>query len=436
MSTTLTSTGLPLGAQQPSQTFSPSATSSATSSSSGPTPPGSELYLFTFLTTLLLLLGVSVAIIIRSLILRRRFRRRVQEAIANGVLIPGLMTEPTNREIGEKPKMWNVWIGTPEAKLKNSETTGEEDSDMPMPDGLSSVLPISATKLASESGSRTRLQSGLMPSHIGLYANQNNAPFFHRFFPRRPRTPENPTPSSLEAQTQQTPGTGTETRGSSSISPNAITGSSTGGSELAASSSTAPPPVPPNTVQVSLLIAMPSAAQSRYEAYVAQSNPNKGAISLPLPTLHPLAGSEDKTSSGPKSSDSELEEIDPDAESTRNQNEIGLVSEEKEKVDSSVSRPHSHSPSDAEAGGHRHPHRLSESSIAKGKMPEFSLSHSHPHSHPGDHQAGVWNHLEEGEIPYMEFGVLEVVLEGTVSAVDDEKEQGSMTGSSESGSSR
>ena len=34
-------------------------------------------------------------------------------------------------------------------------------------------------------------------------------------------------------------------------------------------------------------------------------------------------------------------------------------------------------------------------------------SHLHHHQHAGE---GVWSHLEEGEIPYMEFGVLEVVM--------------------------
>lgn len=68
-------------------------------------------------TTLLLLLGVSCAIIVRSLVLRRRFRRRVQEAIANGVYVPGMMGESHRRDIGEKPTMWEAWIGAPESSL-------------------------------------------------------------------------------------------------------------------------------------------------------------------------------------------------------------------------------------------------------------------------------------------------------------------------------
>ncbi|KZT33767.1 hypothetical protein SISSUDRAFT_380694 [Sistotremastrum suecicum HHB10207 ss-3] len=91
-----------------SQTASPSSTPAP---STGGT--GSELYL----TTLLLLLGVSCAIIVRSLVLRRRFRRRVQEAIANGIYVPGMMGGSHRRDIGEKPTMWEAWIGSPESSL-------------------------------------------------------------------------------------------------------------------------------------------------------------------------------------------------------------------------------------------------------------------------------------------------------------------------------
>ena len=42
---------------------------------------------FTFLATLFLLLAISSAIIMRGIFLRRRFRRRLEEAIAAGVLL-------------------------------------------------------------------------------------------------------------------------------------------------------------------------------------------------------------------------------------------------------------------------------------------------------------------------------------------------------------
>jgi hypothetical protein len=183
---------------------------------------------------------------------------------------------------------------------------------------------------------------------------------------------------------------------------------------------------------------MPSAAQSRYEAYVAQSNPstNKGAITLPLPQLHPhphplhplhpLANTNSDQKLSTKHSETDSKRVsstldadaDTDVDSTRTKNQFQLQNEEEEdKLD----RIHSH--------------RLSESSIAKGKMPELPLSSlsflhsnppSHPHSHPNGHghahgqgygAGGAWSYLEEGEIPYMEFGVMEIVL-------DDQKKSG------------
>ncbi|KZT60116.1 hypothetical protein CALCODRAFT_150477 [Calocera cornea HHB12733] len=70
-----------------------------------------SLYLFTFLTTLLLLLTVSFGIVLRSFVLRRRFRRRVEAAIAAGVLLPGSLNAGRgDRRLQEKPKLWEVWM--------------------------------------------------------------------------------------------------------------------------------------------------------------------------------------------------------------------------------------------------------------------------------------------------------------------------------------
>lgn len=86
------------------------------------------LYLFTFLTTLLLLLGVSCGIIARSVVRRRRFRQQVEEALARGLPLPQDLVEGTQEAetnlqfvltgrtrrrrrrppLGPKPVLWEV----------------------------------------------------------------------------------------------------------------------------------------------------------------------------------------------------------------------------------------------------------------------------------------------------------------------------------------
>jgi len=71
----------------------------------------SSLYLYTFLATLVLLLGVSGAVIIRSLLLRRRHRRMVEEAIRNGTYV----APAERRRFGEgppqkKPEMYDSYL--------------------------------------------------------------------------------------------------------------------------------------------------------------------------------------------------------------------------------------------------------------------------------------------------------------------------------------
>lgn len=65
--------------------------------------------------TLVLLLAVSSAIVIRSLILRRRHQRLVEEAIRTGTWLPHTLDAPTGRrrrDIGQKPKLWEAWLHT------------------------------------------------------------------------------------------------------------------------------------------------------------------------------------------------------------------------------------------------------------------------------------------------------------------------------------
>lgn len=71
--------------------------------------------------TLVLLLAVSSAIVIRSLILRRRHQRLVEEAIRTGTWLPHNYDSPSGRrrrDIGQKPKLW-------EARLHHNDDDGD-----------------------------------------------------------------------------------------------------------------------------------------------------------------------------------------------------------------------------------------------------------------------------------------------------------------------
>ena len=78
----------------------------------------STLYLFTFLIVLVILAVISAALLFRAYYIRRRFRRRIQNAIATGQALPpdalaGLgVVRPTQRkgekDVGPMPIMWEA----------------------------------------------------------------------------------------------------------------------------------------------------------------------------------------------------------------------------------------------------------------------------------------------------------------------------------------
>ncbi|KAJ7078728.1 hypothetical protein B0H15DRAFT_954410 [Mycena belliarum] len=69
-------------------------------------PPPATLYLYTFLSTLVILLLVSSCIIGRSMVLRRR----QQIAIANGTWIPPHRRQEQQRQTGPKPVMFEAYV--------------------------------------------------------------------------------------------------------------------------------------------------------------------------------------------------------------------------------------------------------------------------------------------------------------------------------------
>lgn len=85
---------------------------------------------YTFLATLVLLLAVSSAIVIRSLILRRRHQRIVEEAIRAGTWLPNQPYEPRGtrrrRDIGRKPKLWEAWLRSGEEEQGKSKCAWDD----------------------------------------------------------------------------------------------------------------------------------------------------------------------------------------------------------------------------------------------------------------------------------------------------------------------
>ncbi|KAF7296223.1 hypothetical protein HMN09_01091300 [Mycena chlorophos] len=112
------------------------------SGSWNPIGGSAKLYLYTFLATLIVLLGVSSAIVFRSLMLRRRHQRMLEEAIANGTWVP-----PAQRgkvDLRKKPRMWDAWMAPP----TRAGVVGEEADEVKgggRTDEWGAVMPFAAS---------------------------------------------------------------------------------------------------------------------------------------------------------------------------------------------------------------------------------------------------------------------------------------------------
>ncbi|KAF5369260.1 hypothetical protein D9758_002634 [Tetrapyrgos nigripes] len=99
---------------------SQSSTSTSSSETSAPSSPGNNqqqsppnqgnLYLFTFLATLLVLLLISCSIVFRSFVLRRRYRRRLQEALASGGVLAPRTQGSHRKRFRTRPRFFDVWL--------------------------------------------------------------------------------------------------------------------------------------------------------------------------------------------------------------------------------------------------------------------------------------------------------------------------------------
>ncbi|KAH8111201.1 hypothetical protein DFH11DRAFT_1615953 [Phellopilus nigrolimitatus] len=89
------------GGPGPSQSGPPN---NVPQSNAFPQSTASNLYLYTFLATLVLLLLVSGAVILRSMTLRVRARRALEEAIRNGTYVPPSRFSPGGSAAGAAPE--------------------------------------------------------------------------------------------------------------------------------------------------------------------------------------------------------------------------------------------------------------------------------------------------------------------------------------------
>lgn len=69
-----------------------------------------QIISITFLATLFLLLFISCAIVLRSYVLRRRFQRQLDEAMAAGILLTPRTPGSRKRRFGTKPKFHDIWL--------------------------------------------------------------------------------------------------------------------------------------------------------------------------------------------------------------------------------------------------------------------------------------------------------------------------------------
>jgi len=216
----------------------------------------STLYLFTFLTTLLLLLAVSCGIVIRSFILRRRFHRRVEEAIAAGVLLPsqtgdiamgpGGTINMYRRSVGEKPKMWEVWI--------DERTMGHHPS---LVAEWTKVQPVAVTQL-SDAPPKSKVESSAAapdtpPLPISVFRRlTNRLPF--GLGSGRARAPPATAPASPEVPLPTLAYGASPAPGQRNLEPNQ-TPKAVKATDLTNNT---------NSVQVAVLIAMPDPSKPRY----------------------------------------------------------------------------------------------------------------------------------------------------------------------------
>ncbi|KAF9049665.1 hypothetical protein BDZ89DRAFT_659002 [Hymenopellis radicata] len=133
--------------------------SPASSTNEGFQNTSNSLYLFTFLATLFLLVLITSSIVLRSLIIRARFRVQQEVSIAQGVP-PEQESRSTHRRkhrLGKKPKLYDTWIFPGE----RDESVHQWHGMMPL--GAQVIKdPIRKARIARERLMAARLQQSLL----------------------------------------------------------------------------------------------------------------------------------------------------------------------------------------------------------------------------------------------------------------------------------
>ncbi|KAI0920130.1 hypothetical protein AcW1_001952 [Taiwanofungus camphoratus] len=149
-------------------TSAPPSSSSQPSQSQNGTPTltsSASLYLYTFLATLVLLLSVSAAIVVRSYLIRRRQRRQLEEAIRDGTYIPPPQLS-RQRKFGEKPSLHDVYLMSDREKGRDHLRSGEGSKNE-----WNTIMPVAATVMkATAASSETKPTPQPTPQSTTLMA--------------------------------------------------------------------------------------------------------------------------------------------------------------------------------------------------------------------------------------------------------------------------
>ncbi|TDL15030.1 hypothetical protein BD410DRAFT_796767 [Rickenella mellea] len=174
----------PGGLPPPQQTGTPGTQSTPATAST--------LYLYTFVATLVVLLAISGAIILRSIILRRRQRRLVEEAIRNGTYVP-----PSQRydpKLAKRPLLHDAY-------MKEAHVHQPESSEMTM-EKWSDIRPLSAAIVPSKAAATLAplsVSGGMYGQQIGIRGlarrlGPNPFNWVDRLLDPPPHSPTPPTP--------------------------------------------------------------------------------------------------------------------------------------------------------------------------------------------------------------------------------------------------